>query len=256
MSIRPIITSKSGKGKSGWLWMPISLALNALSPGGIHLAATAPADQGPKPPDPNAAQTASAASSSARQSTSGRQKKNPDPVKPAANHPAILRADDQPVAVPADLPRRLRNPDQDAADRIGAEAGAGKGAVEWDDGSPIEGMPDGAPGLIPAGAQEEPLYDGFSAVCNPALIESSRVPPSYPELARQAGVQGKVLLGAVIRMDGTVGNVTVLESSGARLGFDEAAVKAVSRWRYKPGLQDGRPVDTQVTILVDFSPPH
>ena len=236
--------------------MPISVALNALSPGGIHLAATAAADQGPKPPRPNSVQTAAAASSPASQSPSGRQKKNPDSMKPAADHPDVLRAGDRPVAVPADLPGPLRNPDQDAADRIGAEAGAGKEAVESDDGSPIEGMPDGAPGPIPAGAQEEPLYDGFSAVCNPALIESSRVPPSYPELARQAGVQGKVLLRAVIRMDGTVGNITVLESSGTGLGFDEAAVKAVSRWRYKPGLQDGRPVETRVTILVDFSPPH
>ena len=235
--------------------MPISVALNALSPGGIHLAATAAADQGPKPPLPNTPQTASAASSSGRQSPSGR-KKDSNPVKPAANHPAILRAIDRPVAVPADLPSPLRNPNQDAADRIGAQAGAGEGAVEWDDGSPIEGMPDGAPGLIPAGAQEEPLYGGFRAVCDPALIESSRVPPSYPELARQAGVQGKVLLRAVILKDGTVGNITVLESSGTGLGFDEAAVKAVSRWRYKPGLQDGRPVETRVTILVDFSPPH
>jgi len=235
--------------------MPISLALNALSPGGIHLAATAAADQGPKPPDPNTVQTPSAASSSARPSTSGK-KKDPDPVKPAANHPAILRADDGLVAVSADLLSPLQNPNQDAADRIGAVAGAGKGAVESDDGSAVEGRPDGTPDLIPAGAQEEPLYDGFRAVCNPALIESSRVPPSYPELARQAGVQGKVLLRAVILKDGTVGNITVLESSGTGLGFDEAAVKAVSRWRYKPGLQDGRPVETRITILVDFSPPH
>jgi protein TonB len=117
-------------------------------------------------------------------------------------------------------------------------------------------MSDGAPGRIPAGAQEEPLYAGFEGACNPVLIESSRVPPGYPELARQAGVQGKVLLQAVIREDGTVGDITVLESSAARLGFDEAAVKAVSRWRYKPGLQDGKPVDAHFTILVDFSPPH
>ena len=256
MSNRCIVTSKSGKGKSGWLWMPISLALNALSPGGTHLAATAAAEQNPKPPRPKTVQAAAAEPSSVPQSPSGRQKRNPDPVKPAANLSAILRAIDRPVAVPADLPGPLRNPNQDAADRIGAGGEAGAGAVGADAGSPIEGMPGGAPGRIPAGAQEEPFYSGFAGVCDPALIESSRVPPSYPELARQAGVQGKVLLQAVIRKDGAVGNISVLESTGAGLGFDEAAVNAVSQWRYKPGLQDGRAVDAHVTILVDFSPSH
>jgi protein TonB len=117
-------------------------------------------------------------------------------------------------------------------------------------------MREGAPGRIQAGLQGGPFYAGFAGICDPALIESSRVPPRYPDLARQSGVQGKVLLQAVIRKDGTVGNINVLESTVVRLGFDEAAVDAVSRWRYKPGLQNGKPVDVSVTILVDFSPPH
>jgi TonB family protein len=188
--------------------MPISLALNALSPGGIHLAATAARNQAPKPPRPNTVQTASVAPSS--------------------------------------------------VDRIAAEGEVGTGAevVLADAGSVIAGMPEGAQDRIPAGARENPYYAGFARVCDPALIESSRIPPSYPELARQAGVHGKVLLDAMIRKDGTVGNISVLDSTAARLGFEEAAVKAVSRWRYKPGLQDGRPVEAQITILVDFSPSH
>jgi TonB family protein len=261
-------TDKSGKRKSGWLWMPISLALNALSPGGTHLAATSARDHGPKPPRPNAAQVASATPSSAHPSPSARQKKrSPDSVKPAASHAAIQRAFDQPVAVSgsagaaagegaADLPGSLRNPARNVAGRIGADGEEGYEAVETDDEGFIEVMPEDLPGRSPAEAQEATFYAGFAENCDPAMIESSRIPPSYPEIARQAGVQGKVLLEAVVRKDGSMGNISVLESTASGLGFDQAAVKAVSRWRYKPALQNGRPVDAHVIILVDFSPAH
>ena len=73
-----------------------------------------------------------------------------------------------------------------------------------------------------------------------------------PELARRAKVQGKVILQAVVRKDGTVGDVQVLQSPGSKLGFDEAAVEAVRQWRYKPGLQNGKPVDVYFTIIVEF----
>jgi TonB family protein len=49
-----------------------------------------------------------------------------------------------------------------------------------------------------------------------------------------------------------VGEITVLKNPGAKLGFDEAAIQAVKEWRYKPGLQNGKPVDVYFTIIVDF----
>ncbi len=256
MSNRPSNTSKSGNGKRGWLWMPMSLVLNALAPGGVHLAATAAADRTPEIPHRRSAQTAPPAHRQAHQALSGRQARDPEPAASAAINPLIPRTIDRPVPVPAEMPVSLPGPGREAEAGTGADAGAGEGAAEADAGFVIEKIPDGTREQVPAVVREEPLYAGFAGVTNPALIGSSRVPPRYPELARQAGVQGKVLLQAVIRKDGSVGNIAVLQSAGARLGFDEAAARAVSQWRYKPGLQNGKPVDVTVTILVDFSPPH
>jgi protein TonB len=50
-----------------------------------------------------------------------------------------------------------------------------------------------------------------------------------------------------------VGNVQILTSPGAALGFDEAAIEAIRQWRYKPALQDGKPVDVYMTVVIDFT---
>jgi protein TonB len=99
---------------------------------------------------------------------------------------------------------------------------------------------------------EGPVRAGFGGVTYPVLIESTKVQPKYPELARKAKVTGNVILEAVVRKDGTVGDVKVLRSPGANLGFEESAVDAVRQWRYKPGVQNGRPVDVYFTIVVEF----
>jgi protein TonB len=104
----------------------------------------------------------------------------------------------------------------------------------------------------PPPLEEGPVRAGFGGVTYPVLIESTKVLPKYPELARKAKVTGNVILEAVIRKDGTVGGVKVLRSPGANLGFEEAAIEAVTQWRYKPGVQNGRPVDVYFTIVVDF----
>jgi periplasmic protein TonB len=104
----------------------------------------------------------------------------------------------------------------------------------------------------PPPMDEGPVRAGFGGVTYPVLIESTKVLPIYPELARKAKVTGNVILEAIIRKDGTVGGIKVLRSPGANLGFEEAAIDAVAQWRYKPGVQNGRPVDVYFTIVVDF----
>jgi protein TonB len=66
-------------------------------------------------------------------------------------------------------------------------------------------------------------------------------------------VAGRVILQAIIRQDGSVGDIQVLSSPGKNFGFDEAAVEAVRQWRYKPGLQNGKPVDVYFTVVVEFT---
>lgn len=77
-----------------------------------------------------------------------------------------------------------------------------------------------------------------------------KVQPSYPELARQAQVQGTVELQALIGKDGTVQELTVI--SGHPL-LIQAAMDAVKQWRYKPYLHNEVPVEVQTTVHVNFT---
>ena len=78
----------------------------------------------------------------------------------------------------------------------------------------------------------------------------NRVQPAYPPLAKEARVQGAVLLTVVIGKDGGIRQVNVL--SGHPL-LVEAAVAAVKQWRYQPYLLNGEPVEIQSQISVVFT---
>ena len=58
-------------------------------------------------------------------------------------------------------------------------------------------------------------------------------------------------LTAVVRADGSVGNVEVIKSFGA--GMDEEAVKAVKQWQFKPAEKDGETVAFKACITMSFS---
>ena len=96
-----------------------------------------------------------------------------------------------------------------------------------------------------------PLLAGVAGITNPVLIDKQR--PNYPELARVARLEGTVILQAVVRRDGTVGELHVLRCTEPNMGFEEAAMDAVVQWLYEPATQDGRPVDVFFTVFVDFS---
>jgi protein TonB len=77
--------------------------------------------------------------------------------------------------------------------------------------------------------------------------------PGYPRMAKIAHIHGEVILQAVISQDGSVSATHVL--SGNRL-LRGAAVDAVRRWRYRPYMLDGRPVDVSTIVTVDFHNPR
>ncbi|MGD0930776.1 MAG: energy transducer TonB [Candidatus Korobacteraceae bacterium] len=77
-----------------------------------------------------------------------------------------------------------------------------------------------------------------------------QVKPQYPALARQARIQGIVVLQAVIGKDGTVQNLRVL--SGHPM-LTEAAIDAVKQWLYKPYYLNGEPVEVDTQINVNFT---
>ena len=77
----------------------------------------------------------------------------------------------------------------------------------------------------------------------------SRVPPVYPETARQLRIQGLVSLNVVVRKDGTV---TVQNVGAGHPLLVPAAVAAVQQWKYEPTTVSGEPVEVQAKIYVAF----
>jgi protein TonB len=72
----------------------------------------------------------------------------------------------------------------------------------------------------------------------------------YPEIAKRAGVEGKVYVLAFVNEQGIVTKAEILKGLGA--GLDEAALGAVKQTKFKPGKQRGKPVKVQVSIPIVF----
>lgn len=100
--------------------------------------------------------------------------------------------------------------------------------------------------------EEEPTY--FVAVEEmPAPIggiKSIQEKIVYPEIAKRAGVEGKVYILAFVNEQGEVTKAQVIKGIGA--GCDEAALNAVLKTRFTPGKQRGKPVKVQVSIPIIF----
>jgi protein TonB len=73
--------------------------------------------------------------------------------------------------------------------------------------------------------------------------------PDYPEWARDAGIQGRVLLHVLVGADGHVRRVVILENV---IGLGDAAAKGISRWVFLPARSNGNPVAVWVTIPVHY----
>ncbi len=128
------------------------------------------------------------------------------------------------------------------------------------------GVPGGVPGGIPGGSAGGVIGGILSAtaalpkVATPQRVRVSqgvssgllikRVQPNYPPLARQARIQGQVVLHAEISKEGTIQNLQLI-SGHAMLA--PAAIEAVKQWRYKPYLLNGEPVAVETEVIVNFS---
>jgi protein TonB len=76
------------------------------------------------------------------------------------------------------------------------------------------------------------------------------VEPEYTPEAKDAGLEGAVVIKAEVSPDGVPQNISVVKSLDP--GLDANAVTAVSQWRFKPGMKDGEPVTVAVKIEVNF----
>ena len=90
-----------------------------------------------------------------------------------------------------------------------------------------------------------PLYEVDSP---PTVIGEVKIP--YPEEARARGVEGTVVLRVLVDETGTVRSVKHVSGPGG--GLDEAAVKAVARFRFRPAMRRGQPVATEIRYTYTF----
>lgn len=122
----------------------------------------------------------------------------------------------------------------------GAGTGQGVGSGE----GLGSGIGDGSGGGTGGG----PFRPG-SGIEPPRLIRE--VKAEYTDEARRRGITGDVVLEIVVKRDGSVGDVTVLQGRGA--GLDQRAVAAVRQWRFSPARRRGEPVDVIVEVAVEFT---
>ena len=113
---------------------------------------------------------------------------------------------------------------------------------------------DGPLNLPPPPPPAEEEEDFFTVVENmPELIgglAGLQASITYPEMARKAGIEGRVFLQFIVNERGEVENPRVVRGIGG--GCDEEALKAIKKAKFKPGMQRGRPVRVQYNLPVVF----
>src|SRR5580704_8353545 len=131
----------------------------------------------------------------------------------------------------------------------------------------VTGVVGGVPGGVPGGSMGGVIGSVLSStpvavpkIATPTRVRVSsgvssgllirKVSPTYPPLARQARIQGTVVLQAQISKDGSIQNLQLI--SGHPM-LAPAAIEAVKQWKYKPYLLNGEPVEVETQVQVNFT---
>lgn len=124
--------------------------------------------------------------------------------------------------------------------------------------SVIADAPVGGPGIsVPSDVDlSADIGGGGTGAASPNMFDSDVVPlqrvnPQYPNEARRAGISGWVKLDLTISPDGSVRAAKVVDAKPKTL-FDAAAVTAALKWRFKPKVLDGRPVEFHALQKIEF----
>jgi periplasmic protein TonB len=184
----------------------------------------------------------------------------PPPAPPPTNVKAVPKTavvDPNQFLAPTEIPKDIPPP-SDEAPVIGVQniVGGIPGGVS---GGVTGGVPGGVVGNLlnnvstvappppPKPVKRDPIRVGGN-VQESKLIR--RVEPAYPELAKRARVQGKVVLVVTVDEEGNVSNITI--NDGHPL-LNDAAKAAVAQWKYSPTLLNGEPVPVIATVTVIFN---
>jgi len=227
------------------LSLPVAVALHLAVVGAFVGASAWFPGEPPEPPDREALPVVFLPAAPASTPPGGARTQTP----PHASGPRARQETTRPVSVPSEAQpspteiEETRSGSQPVDPSLSDDAGGGSGTGDGGDGGGAGGLgPEG-----PGGSGEEILTPGGD-VHAPVVLE--RVEPDYPESARRARLQGIVILEATITTSGEVRQVRVLKSVNPLL--DEAAVRAVRAWRYRPATLNGRAVPVYLTVTVRF----
>jgi len=140
-------------------------------------------------------------------------------------------------------------PDGIVEEGLGADGAEGgiEGGVDYGAGGGLPANLEGGILYRLVGEPVEPVVRAAGDVKPPKLVR--RIEPDYPEIARQARVEGVVILEATTDVFGRVIGVRVLRSLPL---LDAAAVDAVRQWVYEPLIVNGRPRPVTFTVTVRF----
>jgi protein TonB len=229
------VTHRTNKSKT----LPVSLALHAIAAAVIVVVPILAAD---KMPEPASAVKAFFVEPMAAPAPP------PPPPPPAPKAQVVQKIQPKPVVqnnnfvAPVDVPQQIKP--EEGLD-LGVEGGV-PGGVEG-------GVPGGVVGGVVGGLPDAPPPPKVEAVRVGGQIKEPKklkdVKPTYPDIAKQARVQGVVILECTISPAGKVSDVKVLR--GIPL-LDQAAIDAVKQWVYTPTLLNGVPVPVIMTVTVNF----
>lgn len=111
----------------------------------------------------------------------------------------------------------------------------------------------GRPSAFPPPAQEIPRRAIRSFARSSEVIPLVRIQPRYPVQAARSRISGTVIVEFEINPDGTVANPRVVHSEPPNI-FDDAAIKAILRWKFKPKIVNGQAVPQYASQEFKFTP--
>jgi TonB family protein len=148
------------------------------------------------------------------------------------------------VQIPADKLTFVPKPDSNSGNRQGTDPPPKEEAKAVAAASTPQ---DGAVPAVKAG-DEVPL-DRVDVA--PLILKS--VEPSYPQIAQQKQIEGRVSATLLIAESGEVLQVQIVQAEPPNMGFDKAAEKALKKWLYKPAEKDGVPVRVRKSVSINFT---
>jgi len=182
----------------------------------------------------------------------------PPPPPPAAAPPVkVIRKietelDNGQLRTPTKIPQKIQIIKEEEAPPPSAMGGVAGGVPG--------GVPGGSMGGVIGGIIGQTATSVVPKVATPQRVRVSQgvsegllvhqVKPNYPALAKQARIQGSVVLQAAIGKDGSIQNLRLV--SGHPM-LAPAAIEAVKQWKYRPYFLNGEPVEVDTQITVNFT---